>query len=70
VVDTDCANLACDAVKLVCISSSCADHRQDNTESDVDCGGLICNNCLVGQKCGGSGDCQPGHVCNTKKLCQ
>jgi hypothetical protein len=60
--NTDCASNACDAVIHVCVSSQCADHRQDGLESDVDCGGY-CDGCRGGQGCQSSGDCQPSEVC-------
>jgi hypothetical protein len=69
-VSSDCASQACDAITLRCISDGCRDHRKDGIESDVDCGGYLCNSCQVGQACGSSGDCQSGHVCNSKKVCQ
>jgi hypothetical protein len=69
--DTDCASDACDAVAHVCISSRCADHRQDGDEADVDCGGSLCDSCQGGQRCRSNGDCQPGHVClgGSVRLC-
>jgi hypothetical protein len=69
-LDTDCTSAACDAFTQQCISSQCADHRQDGQESDVDCGGPSCNKCLVNQQCKSSSDCQPGHLCDTAHLCQ
>jgi hypothetical protein len=71
VVDDDCTSSACDAIKLTCITDRCADHRADFDESDIDCGGSVCNSCFVGQKCRNTGDCQAGHVCGGQtKLCQ
>jgi hypothetical protein len=64
-VDSDCTSNACDGVSLTCVSDQCSDHRQDGSESDVDCGGLLCNACAVGMKCGNSIDCQPGHFCSS-----
>ncbi len=61
--DTDCVSDACDAMKHECISDPCADHRQDGLETDVDCGGPDCNECLTGQWCQSNRDCQAGHVC-------
>ena len=61
--DTDCASDACDAIAQECVGKPCADHRQDGDESDVDCGGLLCDSCQGGQRCRSSGDCQAGHVC-------
>jgi Mg-chelatase subunit ChlD len=36
---------------------SCTNGRQDGTESDVDCGGLMCEKCNSGQQCEGPTDC-------------
>jgi hypothetical protein len=41
----------------------CADGVKDGMESDVDCGGQVCDACLSGQHCTSGFDCQAGHVC-------
>jgi hypothetical protein len=71
-LDSDCVSHACDSVKRICITDSCADHRQDDQESDVDCGGSVCSACAVGRKCFSSFDCQGGHFCaaGTPRVCQ
>ena len=69
-VSPDCASEACDALKLVCIGDSCADHRKDGFETDVDCGGGSCGGCTAGQTCGSNFDCVAGHFCNSSKVCQ
>ena len=69
-VSRDCASDACDALALVCISDSCADHRKDGLETDVDCGGGACRACVIGQTCGSNFDCISGHFCNGGKVCQ
>jgi hypothetical protein len=61
--DSDCTTMACDAHSLRCVANQCSDHRLDGMESDIDCGGLYCGPCLVGQVCLSSFDCQSGHVC-------
>ncbi len=68
--DSDCSSNACDAQSLTCVSSQCADHRQDGSETDVDCGGSSCTFCAVGKKCLVNFDCQSGHICNASKVCQ
>lgn len=69
--DADCTSAACDAVSLTCIADPCSDHQKDGTESDVDCGGLLCLWCAVGQHCSDNGDCAPGHICaSSRHVCQ
>jgi hypothetical protein len=67
--DTDCASGACDAVARVCVSDRCADHRQDGLETDIDCGGFLCDACWGGQRCQSSFDCRAGDVCSTSHVC-
>jgi len=67
--DTDCASDACDAILHECVSNQCADHRQDGLESDVDCGGPLCNSCRGGQRCRSNGDCKAGQVCSPSLVC-
>jgi hypothetical protein len=69
-LDTDCSSNACDAQSLTCVSNQCSDHRQDGTETDIDCGGNSCSACLVGQHCLANSDCGLGHVCNGSHVCQ
>jgi hypothetical protein len=67
--DTDCASDACDALLRECVSNQCADHRQDGSETGVDCGGLVCNACQGGQGCQTSFDCQAGQYCTPSRVC-
>jgi hypothetical protein len=63
-VDSDCVTDACDALSLLCIANLCLDHRQDGSETDVDCGGSdTCARCRPGQECLYRSDCQVGDVC-------
>jgi hypothetical protein len=69
-LDADCTSEACDGMALKCVSNTCADHRQDAMETDVDCGGPVCSACQVGMKCLVNTDCLAGfctqgvpHVC-------
>jgi hypothetical protein len=66
----DCLSAACDVVTHACIGEQCADGRTDGYESDVDCGGLVCQSCAVGKKCHTTLDCPAGHVRNARKVCQ
>jgi hypothetical protein len=64
-IDRDCVSTACDGVSLLCVPDPCADHREDGSESDVDCGGSnACPRCVPGKYCHSNGDCQPGHSCS------
>jgi hypothetical protein len=61
-VGGDCLSGACDAISNLCVSSSCADHRQDGNETDVDCGGS-CPPCGLLQGCATNADCAP-NICD------
>jgi hypothetical protein len=67
--DEDCTYEACDTLTLTCIANQCADHRVDGTETDVDCGGGVCEACSTGRACRSNLDCMAGHVCNSTKIC-
>jgi hypothetical protein len=47
---------------------SCANDRRDGTETDVDCGGSDCDQCVPGQACLVAGDCT-SLVCNGDNVC-
>ncbi len=64
-VNADCATGQCDALRHTCEGDVCADHRQDGTESDVDCGGSDCAPCKAGQKCQTGFDCTGGEQCDS-----
>jgi hypothetical protein len=65
-LDADCTTLACDAVSALCVPNQCTDHRQDGSETDVDCGGAnVCTRCAPGKKCVTSSDCRVGIMCGT-----
>jgi hypothetical protein len=68
--DTDCAFNSCNALTHVCNSSQCGDHREDGSETDIDCGGFICNPCQRGQGCQANYDCIGGSFCNSSHVCQ
>lgn len=50
--DTDCIGSECDTITEACLPT-CTDHERSDSlgETDVDCGGISCAPCLVGQKC-------------------
>jgi hypothetical protein len=54
-----------------CKDPSCSDLVQNGAETDLNCGGPVCQGCDVGKKCGGNGDCKRGLVCDaTSKTCR
>jgi len=63
-VDADCQP-GSTCVMLVCRvnQSTCADGIQNGDETGVDCGGAICNKCVIGTRCRVDADCQPGSSC-------
>ncbi|MBL9100059.1 MAG: DUF4215 domain-containing protein [Myxococcales bacterium] len=48
-----------DECTVLCQAPSCSDGIVSGDESDVDCGGG-CDDCEVGDACGGGGDCETG----------
>jgi hypothetical protein len=65
---SDCANGWCYGTPMLkCQPNSCNDGVQDDTETDIDCGGAICdavgNTCVYNQVCAANADCTSG-VCN------
>jgi hypothetical protein len=70
-VNADCTTAACDLLAFSCVQDPCADHRQDGTETDADCGGSVCvARCQPGQHCLSNFDCVGGHFCNGARACQ
>ena len=62
----DCQSGGCDALSFTCIADPCLDHRQDVSETDVDCGGAdTCARCALGKKCKITSDCVAGATCST-----
>jgi hypothetical protein len=67
---SDCSmpSLVCQAGQ--CVPLGCANMTKDGDETDVDCGGLVCNKCKVGDDCLIGTDCEQG-VCNgAPKTCK
>ncbi len=63
-VNEDCISVSCDPDRMVCIpGTSCRDGLQNGDESDVDCGGLVCDPCDDGETCDDDGDCASG-ICD------
>lgn len=56
--DADCKTSVCNPAKGTCEPQSCSDGRQNQDETDVDCGGSQCGaTCKTGEVCVGSDDC-------------
>jgi hypothetical protein len=70
----DCASGLCSANK--CVAASCTDSKQNQNETDVDCGGGTCPNacddglkCIAGTDCK-SGVCKPSATMGMPNTCQ
>ncbi|MBI3052104.1 hypothetical protein HYY74_06665 [Candidatus Woesearchaeota archaeon] len=50
------------------VDPRCGNSGQDNSETDVDCGGQFCARCPPPQKCGKGSDCTTGY-CNPSGQC-
>jgi hypothetical protein len=55
--DTNSGGCFCDWPSRVCVSSHCLDHKEDSSETGIDCGGGRCPGCSLGQNCQYDGDC-------------
>src|SRR5439155_509375 len=65
----DCTRLLCNRTSHACVSDQCFDGTEDQSESDVDCGGPDCNKCPDGKHCSGGGDCVAGSICTFDGSC-
>ena len=43
-----------------CVKPTCSDGLRNGFESDIDCGGVYCDGCLLGDGCAGNLDCGDG----------
>ncbi len=71
-VPSDCTSGICRAPMYgpqICIEDTCYDGKQDNNESDVDCGVVCTTLCAAGQHCGTNADCASGGCDNATTLC-
>ncbi|MDP6584265.1 MAG: hypothetical protein QF535_06390, partial [Anaerolineales bacterium] len=67
--DGDCTTQICrdhdlDGVKT-CQAVSCTDKIKNGDETDIDCGGSVCEVCPIGDRCEKGSDCESS-VCNAK----
>ncbi len=58
-VGSDCASGQCGTTTMsgVCATGTCTDGIKDGAETDVDCGGIRCAPCAIGQGCLVDSDC-------------
>ena len=59
---TECASAFCNALGK-CGPASCVNSQIDVEETDIDCGGSMCDPCGLGENCAANRDCQSG-VCD------
>ena len=65
-ITADCISQTC--MGGICASptvGACNDGIQNQDETAVDCGGAICNACIIGKTCVLNRDCAAGSVCTT-----
>jgi cysteine-rich repeat protein len=61
VEDCDDANASDDdTCTTACVAPTCDDGLENGFESDIDCGGVYCDGCPLGGRCGGNLDCSGG----------
>jgi mannan endo-1,4-beta-mannosidase len=58
VVNGDCQSGVCNGTPKKCQPPNCDDSVKNQTETDVDCGGICGATCVAGQACLSAGDCQ------------
>ncbi len=49
-----------------CKKPTCSDGARNGFETDIDCGGVYCDGCLLGEKCNGNLDCGNG-ICKNNE---
>jgi hypothetical protein len=55
--DTNSGGCFCDLLSKTCVHSHCDDHKVDSSETALDCGGIHCTGCALGQNCFYDYDC-------------
>ena len=55
----------CDLATNNCVPASCMDNTLNGTETDTDCGGGTCNDCVNGDTCAVGGDCTSNYCMGT-----
>jgi|GEM_PF-7111588 len=71
---TDFAMNTANGTKFIRVNITQADHcynnRTDADETDVDCGGADCLDCILGENCTNSSDCETQYCDNINHTCQ
>ena len=62
----DANTLDSDTCSNTCKKPTCSDGARNGFETDVDCGGVYCDGCLLGEKCNGNLDCGDG-ICKANE---
>ncbi len=64
----DCISTICDPKTMTCTpAGDCTDGVQNGDESDIDCGGTVCDACPDGDGCDDDADCASG-VCDEPNM--
>ncbi|MBK8254060.1 MAG: hypothetical protein IPK82_15520 [Polyangiaceae bacterium] len=66
----DCTSGVCSGNPLTCQQPICTDVVKNGNETDVDCGGPQCPDCVNGKLCSVGGDCVSGVCSGNPKVCQ
>jgi plastocyanin len=67
-VNGDCQSGFCNPMTNMCAAPACNDGFQNGSETDTDCGGPTCGDCMNGDSCAMNGDCTSG-FCNAMMVC-
>lgn len=65
-----CGHVSAPALCACAQPATCTDGLKNGYETDVDCGGKECHNCLIGQACLASTDCESEHCSGGKCVAQ
>lgn len=69
---SDCTSNNCDSNNNACVleDNDCSNGVKDGDETDIDCGGSMCNPCIDHQTCLSSSDCESAICSGNPRLCQ
>jgi hypothetical protein len=63
---TDCEGENCGSSEI----DDCSNDEKDNDETDVDCGGTVCEGCEIGEDCELNSDCKSYNCDEDDKVCR